>query len=148
MGANANQFLMLREQQLFPLYDASFTKKEAQATGANLTLKVLEEGNIDKLEYIANLARAVEVLSSAMTEARKFMPLEKVTHMGVTFTPVNGGNTIIYEQDAVYADLKKALDERVELLKLAQKQFTLDGGGNVVPKCGTKPRSSSTTITF
>ncbi len=148
MGANSETFLELRAQDFVTMYDASFTKKEAQKVGIKLVTDLLDNGNVDKMEFIANLARLSEVVATAMTEARKHITEEKQTVMGVEFTPVNGGNTINYSEDPIYQQLKNDLDARAELLKLAQKQDLIDAYGNDVPRVSTTPRKSSITIKF
>ena len=148
MGANSETFLELRAQDFVTMYDASFTKKEAQKVGLKLVTDLLDNGNVDKMEFIANLARLSEVITTAMTEARKHITEEKQTVMGVEFTPVNGGNTINYSEDTIYQQLKNDLDARAELLKLAQKQDLIDAYGNDVPRVSTTPRKSSITIKF
>ena len=148
MGATANTFLQLREQDIVTLYDATFTKKDAQKTGLNLAKTIINGGEVSKHEALANLVRLNEVISIALTEVRKHLPEEKQTVMGVEFTPVNGGNTLNYSDDEVYNVLKADLDARVELLKLAQKQPILDTYGNEVMKVSTTPRKSSITIKF
>jgi hypothetical protein len=148
MGANSETFLELRAQDFVTMYDASFTKKEAQKVGIKLVTDLLENGNVDKMEFIANLARLSEVVGTAMTEARKHIAEEKQTVMGVEFTPVNGGNTINYLEDPIYQQLKSDLDARADLLKLAQKQSVIDLYGNDVPLVSTTPRKSSITIKF
>jgi len=148
MGASSETFLELRAQDFVTMYDASFTKKEAQKVGIKLVTDLLENGNVDKMEFIANLARLNEVIATAMTEARKHITEEKQTVMGVEFTPVNGGNTVNYLEDPIYQELKADLDHRAELLKLAQKSTVIDAYGNDVPKVGTTPRKSSLTIKF
>jgi hypothetical protein len=148
MGANSETFLELRAQDFVTMYDASFTKKEAQKVGIKLVTDLLDNGNVDKMEFIANLARLSEVVGTAMTEARKHITEEKQTVMGVEFTPVNGGNIINYLEDPIYQQLKADLDARAELLKLAQKQSVIDMYGNDVPLVSTTPRKSSITIKF
>jgi hypothetical protein len=148
MGANSQTFLELRAQDFVTMYDASFTKKEAQKVGLKLVTDLLDNGNVDKMEFIANLARLSEVVGTAMTEARKHITEEKQTVMGVEFTPVNGGNTLNYSDDPIYQQLKADLDARAELLKLAQKQNVIDLYGNDVPLVSTTPRKSSITIKF
>ncbi len=142
------QFFLMRSSDMATLYDATFTKKEAQKTGVKLVTDLLESGEVDKMQFTANLARLNEVISSAMAEIRKYIPEEKVTCLGVEFTPVNGGNTINYAECPIYQQLKADLDARAELLKLAQKQEVLDMYGNEVPKVSTMPRKSSITIKF
>jgi len=143
-----DMFMELRAEQMASLYDSTFTKKEAQKTGIKLVTDLLESGEVDKMQFTANLARLNEVISSAMSEVRKHIPEEKQSVLGVEFTPVNGGNTINYSDDPIYTQLKADLDARAELLKLAQKQTMFDAYGEEVPKVSTSPRKSSITIKF
>ena len=142
------QFFLMRSSDMATLYDATFTKKEATKTGIKLVTDLLESGEVDKMQFTANLARLNEVISSAMVEVRKHIPEEKQSVLGVDFTPVNGGSSLNYSEDEVYSQLKADLDARAELLKLAQKQDVLDMYGNEVPKVSTTPRKSSITIKF
>ena len=142
-------FEMMRAEEMATLYDSTFTKKEATATGKNLVKSLLDSGDIDKMELAANLARLNEVVSSAMNEVRdSIIYIEKTTCLGVEFNPVSGGNTINYSDDEIWNELKRCLDERTEQLKMAQKQPTFDAYGNEVPKVSTTPRKSSITIRF
>ena len=147
MGRNAVLFLE-NSEELASMYEPTFTKKDAILTGKRMVDNVIESGNIDKHQFMAQLCRLKEVVNSADSEMRKWLPEEKVTILGVEFTPVNGGNTIDYSEDPIYCQLKADLDARVELLKLAQKQSIIDAYGNDVPKVGTTPRKNSITLKF
>jgi hypothetical protein len=144
-------FEMMQAEQLASLYPTDFTKKEAVKTGSELTKKVFSEGNVDKLQYVANLARLEAVISSAMTEARNgIIDIEKTSVLGVEFNPVNGGETLNFKDDPIWSDIKKELSEREDLLKLAfkaKKEF-YDSEGVEVPKVSSTPRKSSVTIKF
>ena len=143
------QFFEMRANEMCALYDSTFTKKDAIKTGENLIESVLESGEVDIMQLGANLARLEQVIGSAMGKFRThIIDTEKTKVLGVEFSPVNGGNTINYNEDPIYCELKKDLDNRVELLKLAQKQEVLDTYGNEVPKVSTTPRKSSITIKF
>ena len=81
-------FEMMQAEQLASLYPTDFTKKEAVKTGSELTKKNFNEGNVDKLQYVANLARLEAVISSAMAEARNgIVDIEKTSVLGVEFNP-------------------------------------------------------------
>lgn len=143
------QFFEMRAEQMTALYDSTFTKKDAIKTGEALIKNALESGDIDKMELGANLVRLQQVISSAVDKFRShIIDTEKVTVLGVEFTPTNGGNTINYSDDEIWQTLKKDLDDRTELLKLAQKQPAFDAYGNEAPKVSTTPRKSSVTIKF
>ena len=143
------QFFEMRAEQMTALYDSTFTKKDAIKTGEDLVKNALEGGEVDPMELLANLVRLEQVISSAVATFRNHIIDEpKRTVLGVEFNPTNGGNAINYSDDPIYCELKKDLDDRVELLKLAQKQEVLDNYGNEVPKVSTTPRKSSVTIKF
>ena len=148
MGQTSEMFIALRAEEMATMYEPTFTKKEAVQTGVELVNNLLESGAVDKMQFMANLCRLKEVVNSADSEMRKYLPLEKSNVWGVEFTPVNGGNTINYSDDEIYQQLKKDLDARAELLKLAQSQTIIDAYGNDVPKVSTTPRKSSITIKF
>lgn len=144
-------FEIMRAEQMATLYDSTFTKKEATATGVNLVKAVLEAGEVDKMHFGANLARLYEVIGSALSTFREsIIDTEKVTALGVEFNPVNGGETLNYKDDEIYSTLFNDLKEREELLKLAYKAKNefYDQYGNVIPKVSSTPRKSSITIKF
>lgn len=149
MGASSNAFLAMRAEEMVQMYDSTFTKKEAIKTGEGLVETALEEGNVGVHELMGTLVRLKAVVDSAESKCRASLPNEKVSLQGIEFSPVDGGNTINYSDDPVYAQMKKDLEDRAELLKLAQKQeLVLDAGGNEVPRVSTTPRKSSITVKF
>ena len=143
-------FFEMKAEQMVQLYDQSFTKKEAQSQGVNLVKQVLDAGNIVPHEFMATLARLKEVVNSADAEMRKHLPHDKISCYGVEFTPVQGGETLNYAEDAVYENLKKQLKDREDLLKVAYKSDSeiYDSEGVQVPKVSSTPRKSSITIKF
>ena len=142
-------FFAMRTEEIATMYDSTFTKKEASQTGTSLVKNALENGDVDKMQLFANLARLNEVISSALNECRNSIDVyEKVSVLGVEFNPTNGGNTINYSDDEIWVELKRCLEARTEELKLAQKQDVFDAYGNQVPKVSTTPRKSSITIKF
>ena len=147
MGQSAVRFLE-NSEQLITMYEPTFTKRDAILTGKRMVDNVIESGEVDKHEFMANICRLKEVVNSADSEMRKHLPEEKVSVYGVDFTPVNGGDTVNYSEDEIWATIKADLDARTEQLKLAQKQDTFDAYGNQVPKVSTTPRKSSITLKF
>ncbi len=150
MGQSAEQFLQLREQDIVTLYDATFTKKEAQRTGVNLAKQIIDGGEVSKHEALANLVRLNEVISNAITEIKESVSNEKVTVLGVEFTPVNGRTMYNFKEDEVWSDLNNKLKQREELLKVALKsdETIYDSEGVEVPKVSTSFTKSSLTIKF
>ena len=144
-------FFAMRTEEIATMYDSTFTKKEASQTGASLVKNALENGDVDKMQLFANLARLNEVISSAINECRNSIDVyEKVSVLGVEFNPNNGGETLNYKDDEVYLTLFNDLKSREELLKLAYKSKDefFDQYGNPVPKVSSTPRKSSITIRF
>lgn len=150
MGQSSEQFLQLREQDIVTLYDATFTKKEAQTTGINLAKQIIDGGEVSKHEALANLVRLNEVISNAITEIKESVSNEKVTVLGVEFTPVNGRTMYNFKEDYTWNDLNNKLKQREELLKVALKsdETIFDNEGIEVPKIGTSFTKSSLTIKF
>ena len=150
MGASKEMFLQLREQDIVTLYDATFTKKEAQQTGVNLAKQIVDGGEVSKHEALANLVRLNEVISNAITEIKESVSNEKVTVLGIEFTPVNGRTMYDFKEDEVWLYLNNKLKQREELLKTALKsdEIIFDSEGCEVPKVSVNYSKSSLTIKF
>ena len=150
MGQSKNLLMQMRETDIISLYDATFTKKEAQTTGANLANEIAENGNVSKHEALANLLRLNEVISSAIEVLKSKVSDEKTIVLGVEFTPNNGRAMMQYKDDAVWCELSEKLKERESLLKLAtnSKDEIYDSEGVQVPKVSVNYSKSSLTIKF
>ncbi len=139
-------FELMREQESFPIH---FGKKDYISRGKEIVNEVLQNGEIDKIEFWTKVAKIKESINAMDSQLREQITLtEKTTLNGVEFNPVQGGVSINYEEDEVYREFKKQLKEREELLKLAQRMEVPDMYGNIVPKVSTTPRKSSITIKF
>jgi hypothetical protein len=145
-----NLFMELREQEICSMYSADFTKKEAQQTGVNLAKQIIDGGEVSKHEALANLVRLNEVISNAITEIKESVSNEKVTVLGVEFTPVNGRTMYNFKEDHTWNDLNNKLKQREELLKVALKsdETIFDNEGIEIPKISTSFTKSSLTIKF
>ena len=143
-------FLQMRAEEVATMYDSSFTKAQAIKTGKRMVDDIIENGEVGKLEFMANLSRLNWVISAAEAEMRSKLELfDTQVVNGVTFTHVNGGETLNYKEDDVYCNLEKQLKERAELLKTAKncECELYDCDGVEIPKVSTTPRKSSITIT-
>ena len=140
-------FMLMREQEI---QTSNFlpNKKEIQFSAKTFITNVLEAGETDKYELLAQAKRMGEALEIINTELLKVLPQENFEAFGLKGTFRSGGDTINYAEDEIYSTIKKDLDARTEQLKLAQKQDTFDAYGNQVPKVSTTPRKSSLAITF
>ena len=140
-------FMLMREQEI---QTSNFlpNKKEIQFSAKTFITDILEAGETDKYELLAQAKRMGEALDIINTELLKVLPQENFEAFGLKGTFRSGGDTINYAEDEVYATIKKDLDARTEQLKLAQKQDTFDAYGNQVPKVSTTPRKSSLAISW
>jgi hypothetical protein len=140
-------FLMMREQEI---QTSNFlpNKKEIQFSAKKFITDILDAGETDKFELLAQAKRMVEALEIINLELMKVIPQENFEAFGLKGTFRSGGDTANYIEDEVYATIKKDLDARTEQLKMALKQDTFDAYGNQVPKVSTTPRKSSLAISF
>ena len=139
-------FELMREQESFPVH---FGKKDYISRGKEIVSSVIQDGEIDKMEFWTKVAKIKETINAMDSQLREEISLtEKTTLHNVEFNPVQGGFIINYDEDIVYQEFKKQLKEREELLKLAQRIDVFDAYGNDVPKVSTTPRKSSITIKF
>jgi len=140
-------FMLMREQEI---QTSNFlpNKKEIQFSAKTFITNVLEAGETDKYELLAQAKRMGEALDIINTELLKVLPQENFEAFGLKGTFRSGGDTINYAEDEIYSTIKKDLDARTEQLKLAQKQDTFDAYGNQVPKVSTTPRKSSLAISW
>lgn len=140
-------FMLMRESEI-QTQNFLPNKKEIQFGAKKFITELLEDGNVNKYELLAQSKRLTEALEVVNTELMKVIPQENFKEFGLKGTFRDGGNTINYAEDEVFNVLKKDLENRVELLKLAQKQEVFDLSGNLVPKVSTTPRKSSLAISF
>jgi len=140
-------FLMMREQEI---QTSNFlpNKREIQFSAKKFITEILDAGETDKFELLAQAKRMVEALEIINLELMKVIPQENFEAFGLKGTFRSGGDTANYIEDEIYATIKKDLDARTEQLKMALKQDTFDAYGNQVPKVSTTPRKSSLAISF
>lgn len=140
-------FMMMREQEVAT---SNFlpTKKELAKSSKDFAEQLIDSGNYSTEELYAQALRLKEALSVIEGTLKGKLPQENFEAFGIKGTYRSGGDTINYSEDEVWTQLKKDLDDRTELLKLAQKQDIIDAYGNEVPKVSTTPRKSSLAISF
>ena len=147
MGASKGLFELMGMQEI-EVSNFLPTKKEIQLSSKSFITNILDKGESDKIELLAQAKRLGEALEVVTTELLKVIPQENFEAYGLKGTYRSGGETINYTDDEIYCELKKCLDERAEQLKMALKQDTFDAYGNQVPRVSTTPRKSSLAITF
>ena len=140
-------FQLMREQEV-QTQNFLPNKKEIQFSAKTFITNVLDAGETDKFELLAQAKRMGEALDVINAELIKVLPQENFEAFGLKGTFRSGGDTINYSDDAIYTQLKADLDARAELLKLALKQPVIDAYGNDVPRVSTTPRKSSLAISW
>ena len=145
-----NLFLQMREQEIATLYDATFTKREAINTGINLAQSIIDNGNVSKHEALANFIRLNEVISNTISTLKESVSLDKVTVLGVEFTPTNGRSMPQFSDDQTWCEINEKLKQREELLKVAMKSKDeiYDSEGILVPKISVKYSKDSLVIKY
>ena len=147
----SNKLLTLKAEDLAVMYAASFSKKDAERTGADLANDVFYKGEVEPLHVLSNLSRLKCVIDSAEKVFRSRLVLNTAdTWNGVSFTPKNGSEKLQYSEDIEVAELEEKLKERKELVKLAtkSKDVIYDASGVAVPKVSTVYDKSSIVISF
>lgn len=149
MGKSADLFLILREQEI-ATEGVLPTKREIQKSSVDFVQQILDEGNHEPYQLLAQALRLKEALLTIESKIRESMPEESFEAYGMKGTYVNGGELPNYEDDEVYSKMKEKLKEREALLKLALKQEAViyDAEGVEVPKVSVKHRKNSLTIKF
>jgi hypothetical protein len=142
-----NLFELMRQQEI-DTQNFLPNKLEIQFSAQTFIKDLLDAGETDKFELLAQAKRMGEALDVINAELIKVLPQENFEAFGLKGTFRSGGDTINYSDDAIYRQLKADLDARAELLKLALKQDVIDSYGNDVPKVSTTPRKSSLAISF
>ena len=147
MGASKNLLMLMQEKELSNAFP---TKKEIQLNAKKFVSEILESGNVDKTELFTQAVRINESLAIVTESLKKEMPLENFEAFGIKGTYRNGGETLNYKEDPVYAEIQEWLKEREELLKVAYKSNNeiYDEGGVLVPKVSSSPIKSSLTINY
>ena len=140
-------FQLMREQEVSAL-DVFPTKKEIKTHSETFAKNILDSGNYNLQELYSQALRMKEALTNIESVLKKELPNENFEAFGIKGSFRNGGNVLNYSEDEIYCKLKSDLDDRIDLLKLAQKQDVLDLYGNEVPKISVTPRKSTLAITF
>jgi hypothetical protein len=142
-------FQLMRQQEI-DTQNFLPNKKEIQFSAQTFIKEVLDAGEIDKIELLAQAKRMGEALDVINAELLKVLPQENFEAFGLKGTFRSGGETINYKDCEVWNDINRELKEREELLKLALKSQNeiYDAAGVQVPKVSTTPRKSSLAISF
>ena len=142
-------FQLMREQEV-QTQNFLPNKREIQFSAKTFITNVLDAGETDKFELLAQAKRMGEALEVINAELLKVIPQENFEAFGLKGTFRSGGETINYKDCEVWSDINRELKEREELLKIALKSHNeiYDEAGVQVPKVSTTPRKSSLAISF
>jgi hypothetical protein len=123
-------------------------KKEIELSSKSFAKKLIDSGEIDKLEAFAQAERLTTAISNVRDELKASLPREKQIAYGIEINPVNGRQMIQFSEDPIWQQLNADLKAREELLKLALKQDVIDAYGNDVPKVSVKYASDSLAVKY
>jgi hypothetical protein len=149
MGANSNEFLMMRmEEESGQMYVPSIPKKEIVQKAKDDVKSMVDSVEVDIAEAVVDATRLSEYLKVFVSELRNHVDdkYDKYECKGVKLSFKGTGDRLDYECDEVYSKLKERLKAREELLKLAykSKDMLFDSEGVEVPKVGVKSASKQT----
>jgi hypothetical protein len=142
-------FSLMRQQEI-DTQNFLPNKKEIQFSAQTFIKDLLDAGETDKFELLAQAKRMGEALDVINAELIKVIPQENFEGYGLKGTFRSGGETINFKDCEVWSDINRELKEREDLLKLALKSQNeiYDAAGVQVPKVSTTPRKSSLAISF
>ncbi len=126
------------------------TKKEIQFSATKFITNVIDSGEVDKYELLAQAKRMQEALDVITAKILEVVPQENFEAFGLKGTFRNGGDTINYKDDFKWSELKDKLTEREMILKVALKSNSsiYDDDGIEVTRVSTSPRKSVLAISW
>ena len=140
-------FELMQQQQIAEAFP---TKKQVQSNAQQFANDLIERGEQDKLEMFAQAVRINEALSIVTDTLKKSLPAENFEAYGIKGQYRNGGETLNYSEDWLYAELQEKLKERAELIKVATKTKdpVYDSNGVEVTKVSTTSRKDSLVVSY
>ena len=144
-----NLYELMRQQEI---ETSNFlpNKKEIQFSANTFITKVIDDGEVDKYELLAQAKRMQEALDVITAKILEVMPQENFEAFGLKGTFRNGGETINYKDDFKWSEIKEKLSEREMLLKVALKSNSsiYDDDGIEVTRVSTSPRKDTLAISW
>lgn len=144
-----NLYELMRQQEI---ETSNFlpNKKEVQFSANTFITKVIDVGEVDKYELLAQAKRMQEALDVITAKILEVMPQENFEAFGLKGTFRNGGETINYKDDFKWSEIKEKLSEREMLLKVALKSNSTiyDDDGIEVTRVSTSPRKDTLSISW
>lgn len=144
-----NLYELMRQQEI---ETSNFlpNKKEVQFSANTFITKVIDGGEVDKYELLAQAKRMQEALDVITAKILDVVPQENFEAFGLKGTFRNGGETINYKDDFKWSEIKEKLSEREMLLKVALKSNSsiYDDDGIEVTRVSTSPRKDTLAISW
>ena len=144
-----NLYELMRQQEI---ETSNFlpNKKEVQFSANTFITKVIDGGEVDKYELLAQAKRMQEALDVITAKILEVVPQENFEAFGLKGTFRNGGETINYKDDFKWSEIKEKLNEREMLLKVALKSNSsiYDDDGVEVTRVSTSPRKDTLAISW
>lgn len=144
-----NLYELMRQQEI---ETSNFlpNKKEIQFSANTFITKVIDGGEVDKYELLAQAKRMQEALDVITAKILDVVPQENFEAFGLKGTFRNGGETINYKDDFKWSEIKEKLSEREMLLKVALKSNSsiYDDDGIEVKRVSTSPRKDTLAISW
>lgn len=142
-------FMQMREREIITDNFVP-TKKEIQKSTTSFIKEIIDSGNYNIQEKYCEVRRLKEAVDVMESELKKALPDENFEAFGVKATYRGGGSVANYNDDPIYASIKKQLDNRKTLLDAALKTDDpfYDSEGIEVPKVSKTERKSSLSVTF
>jgi hypothetical protein len=147
--SNKDLFQMMREQEV-QTQNFLPNKKEIQFSATQFITDVIDGGEVDKYELLAQAKRMQEALDVITSKILEVVPQENFEAFGLKGTFRNGGETINYKDDFKWSEIKEKLNEREMLLKVALKSNSsiYDDDGVEVTRVSTSPRKDTLAISW
>jgi hypothetical protein len=142
-------FQLMREQEV-QTQNFLPNKKEIQFSATKFITDVIDGGEVDKYELLAQAKRMQEALDVITAKILEVVPQESFEAFGLKGTFRNGGETINYKDDFKWSEIKEKLSEREMLLKVALKSNSTiyDDDGVEVTRVSTSPRKDTLAISW
>lgn len=144
-------FFNMRTEEMALMYSENFTKKDAEKTGQDLVKTIINDGNVDAKKVFSNIVRLKAVIDSADKAFRDELEfISKDSFNGVEFNPISPRESLNYDEDIVYSQLKAKIEKRKEDLDRAKKskEVEFDFEGCELPKVSSKFTKPSITVKF
>jgi len=142
-------FQLMREQEI-QTQNFLPNKKEIQFSATKFITDVIDGGEVDKYELLAQAKRMQETLDVITAKILEVVPQENFEAFGLKGTFRNGGETINYKDDFKWSEIKEKLNKREMLLKVALKSNSsiYDDDGIEVTRVSTSPRKDTLAISW